>query len=72
MATTTKSPGQNPAMMMPPMSREDYKRVKHMDKATMTQYLYAVWKRGYEAGIESVTGAAGMNEGKPDENGQDS
>lgn len=32
------------------MRREDYKTIKHMDKATLAAYLSRVWKRGYDAG----------------------
>lgn len=38
------------------MKREDYKAVKHMDRERMTKYLYTVWKRGFEAGVESTKG----------------
>ena len=32
------------------MRREDYKTIKHMDKA----YLSRVWKRGYDAGYQAA------------------
>ena len=35
------------------MRREDYKTIKHMDKATLAAYLSRVWKRGYDA-VKSV------------------
>ena len=36
------------------MRREDYKAVKHMDKAQMERYLQTVYQRGYDAGVKSV------------------
>ena len=36
------------------MRREDYKTIKHMDKATLAAYLSRVWKRGYQAAVKSV------------------
>lgn len=38
------------------MKREDYKAVKRMSREQMTKYLYAVWRRGFEAGVESTKG----------------
>lgn len=35
------------------MRREDYKTIKHMDKATLAAYLSRVWKRGYDTGYTS-------------------
>lgn len=32
------------------LRREDYKTIKHMDKAQLTAYLQHVYRRGYEAG----------------------
>lgn len=48
---------QNPARAatpMPQMRREDYKAVKHMDKAQMTAYLQRIYMRGYEAGCKAA------------------
>lgn len=39
------------------LRREDYKTVKHMDKAQMETYLQRIYMRGYEAGVKSVTGS---------------
>ena len=36
------------------MRREDYKTIKHMDKATLAAYLSRVWKRGYDAGYQRM------------------
>ena len=36
------------------MRREDYKTIKHMDKATLAAYLSRVWKRGYDAGYQAA------------------
>ena len=36
------------------ISREDYKTIKHMDKATLAAYLSRVWKRGYDAGYQAA------------------
>ena len=36
------------------MRREDYKAIKHMDKAALTAYLARVWKRGYDAGYQAA------------------
>lgn len=40
---------------MPTMKRDDYKAIKHMDKAQLTFYLQRVYQRGYEAGLKAVT-----------------
>lgn len=36
------------------MRREDYKAIKHMDKAQMERYLNSVYRRGYEAGVKAM------------------
>lgn len=36
------------------MRHEDYKTIKHMDKATLAAYLSRVWKRGYDAGYQAA------------------
>ena len=36
------------------MRREDYKAIKHMDKAQMERYLNSVYRHGYEAGGKAV------------------
>ena len=36
----------------PTLTRENYKAIKHMDKAAMTAYLYRVYMRGVERGRE--------------------
>lgn len=38
----------------PQMRREDYKAVKHMDKAQMTAYLQRIYRRGYAAGFKTA------------------
>lgn len=47
---------QNPvkATTTPQMRREDYKAVKHMDKAQMTAYLQRIYRRGYAAGFKAA------------------
>lgn len=37
------------------MKREDYKAVKHMDKAKMDAYLQRIYQRGYENGIKAMS-----------------
>ena len=36
------------------LSLEDYRAVKHMDKAQLTAYLQRVYRRGYEAGAKAA------------------
>lgn len=36
----------------PTLTRENYKAIKHMDKAAMAAYLYRVYMRGVERGRE--------------------
>lgn len=36
------------------LSRDDYKRIKHMDKVTMAAYLDHLFFRGYQAGYEAA------------------
>ena len=36
--------------------REDYKAIKHMNREDMTKYLYRVYRRGFDAGVESTKG----------------
>lgn len=36
------------------MKREDYKAIKHMDKAKLTAYLSRIYMRGYEAGHKAA------------------
>lgn len=35
------------------MKREDYKAIKHMNRASLTAYLSRIYMRGYEAGVEA-------------------
>lgn len=35
------------------LRREDYKAIKHMDKAELTAYLERVYRRGYEVGYKA-------------------
>lgn len=42
-----------------PMNREDYKAVKHMDKAQLTAYLERVYRRGFDAGVKAMAEKAG-------------
>lgn len=44
---------------MPTMKRDDYKAIKHMDKAQLTSYLQRVYQRGYEAGLKAFTNPVG-------------
>ena len=41
----------------PQMKRDDYKAIKHMDKATLTAYLKRIYTRGYEDGLKAATSA---------------
>lgn len=36
------------------LRREDYKTIKHMDKAQLTAYLQRVYRRGYDAGYQAA------------------
>ena len=36
------------------MRREDYKAVKHMDKANMEKHLETIYQRGYQAGVKAM------------------
>lgn len=36
------------------LDREAYKRIKHMDKVTLSNYLVSVYQRGYAAGVKSM------------------
>lgn len=36
------------------LRREDYKAIKHMDKAQLTAYLQRVYRRGYDAGYQAA------------------
>lgn len=36
------------------MHREDYKAIKHMNKAEMTSYLQRIYQRGYNAGYQAA------------------
>ena len=51
----------------PMMKREDYKRVKHMDKRALTAYLQRIYMRGYEAGLEAARAAKPPEAVKADE-----
>lgn len=51
----------NPATTATLMKREDYKAIKHMDRATLTAYLSRVYMRGYEAGLKADTIVAKEN-----------
>lgn len=37
------------------IKRDDYKAIKRMDRIQLSEYLSRVWKRGYDAGVKSVT-----------------
>ena len=41
------------------MKREDYKAIKHMDKATLTAYLERIYMRGYDAGVKALAEKTG-------------
>ena len=36
------------------MKREDYKKVKSMNRLQLTVYLSRIWQRGYEAGLKGI------------------
>jgi len=40
----------------PTLKREDYKTIKHMNREDMTKYLYRIYRRGFDAGVESTKG----------------
>ena len=37
------------------LKRDDYKAIKHMDKAKLTAYLGRIYMRGFEAGLKAAT-----------------
>lgn len=41
------------------IKREDYKAIKHMDRAEMTAYLGRVYMRGYDAGVKALAEKTG-------------
>lgn len=41
------------------MKREDYKAIKHMDKAQLTAYLERVYRRGFDAGVRAMAEKTG-------------
>ncbi len=43
---------QNP----PLLKRDDYKTIKHMNREDLTKYLYRIYRRGFDAGVESTKG----------------
>ena len=40
------------------LKREDYKKIKRMDRQQMAAYLQRVFHRGYEAGLKVSAGKA--------------
>ena len=40
----------------PTLKREDYKAIKHMNREGLTKYLYRIYRRGFDAGVESTKG----------------
>ena len=38
------------------MPRKDYKAIKHMRKSELETYITGIYMRGYNAGVQSVTG----------------
>lgn len=49
------------------MRREDYKAVKHMDKAQMERYLQTIYQRGYDAGFKAAIAQGPSEKPKPGE-----
>lgn len=45
------------------LRREDYKAIKHMDKAELTAYLERLWRRGYEVGYKAGVEALAQKTG---------
>lgn len=41
-------------MTMNDIRREDYKKIKHMNKHELTEYLHRIYSRGYEAGMKAA------------------
>lgn len=50
--------GQEGVQMMQ-MKREDYKAIKHMDRAQLTAYLKRVYRRGFDAGVKTMAEKTG-------------
>jgi len=47
------------------LDRETYKKIKHMDKVTLANYLVSVYQKGYLAGLNaSITKAEPESEAK--------
>ena len=38
------------------LKREDYKDIKHMNREDLTKYLYRIYRRGFDDGVESTKG----------------
>ena len=38
------------------MKRSDYKAIKHMCKSELETYITGIYLRGYNAGVQSITG----------------
>lgn len=37
------------------IKREDYKAIKRMNRTELSAYLQRVWRRGFDAGVKSIT-----------------
>ena len=46
------------------LKREDYKKIKRMDRQQMSDYLQRIYHRGYEVGLKVSTGKVGENNDK--------
>lgn len=43
-------------LIFPPVTRKDYKAVKHMDRDALTKYIYRVYSKGFDDGVASTKG----------------
>ena len=57
---------QNP----PLLKRDDYKTIKHMNREDLTKYLYRIYRRGFDAGVESTKGKVAKRSIIPPEPGK--
>lgn len=41
------------------LSRDDYKRIKRLDKQNLTAYLQLIYRKGYDAGVAAANKQSG-------------
>jgi len=61
------TPKTNPAVPTPTMKRDDYKAVKHMNKAQLEAYLGRIYMRGFEAGVKFAQESMSADKPAPQE-----